>query len=329
MRITKREYFGIQRKIVANMTTESWQNIPHVCYMYEPDVTELYKEYKKINKNRDGKEKITFNTLMLRIIAEGIKAAPIMNSHIQFNKRFVTGKIDTFEDINISMPTILPNGEMMTINLHDFGNRSLENMTSYISDVRRRAEKTNLTEAMYSVSMDNTFKGLKKGKLLQTFCRITGANIGNCKVDHLFGKAKKEYDAIPESERLTIKDLEQGTVTVSNIGSICRGQHGAVALLEIVPPQVCAFAVGAIQEKPVVIKNDDGSKDIGIRSVLPICIAFDHRAIDFGDIVPFMNKFDEILANPSIIHTWVSDNNKDDDAKGKNKDGGDFLTVVA
>ena len=179
---------------------------------------------------------------------------------------------------------------------------------------------------MYNVAFNKTIETLKQGKLLQVITRIGGANIGKCKVNHLRGKAKKEYDAIPETERLTMKDLEQGTVTVSNVGSIYRGQHGAVALLEIVPPQVSAFAVGAIQERPVVIKNDDGSKDIGIRSILPICIAFDHRAIDFGDIVPFMKKIDEILDNPAIIHTWVS-KKKEDNTKDK-KDS-DYLTVVA
>ena len=35
--------FGIQRKIVANMTSESWKTIPHVCYTYEPDVTKFCK----------------------------------------------------------------------------------------------------------------------------------------------------------------------------------------------------------------------------------------------------------------------------------------------
>lgn len=52
MKITRREHFGIQRKMVSHMTTESWRNIPHVTYMYEPDVTELYKIYKKINEGR-------------------------------------------------------------------------------------------------------------------------------------------------------------------------------------------------------------------------------------------------------------------------------------
>ena len=47
--VIKTEHFGIQRKIVANMTTESWQNIPHVTYTYEPDVTEFMEQYKLLN----------------------------------------------------------------------------------------------------------------------------------------------------------------------------------------------------------------------------------------------------------------------------------------
>lgn len=310
MTITNTEYFGIQRKIVANMTTESWQNIPHVTYMYEPDVTKFFKEYKKLNQNRSGEEKITFNTLMLKVISEGLKAAPIMNSHIEFDKKLVRGRIDTFSDINISMPTILPNGKMMTINLRDFGNKNLDEMTAYINDVRRRAEKTNLTEAMYSVSFDNTMKNLKKGRIFQTIGRLYGANFGKCKISHFRGKAKREYESIPETERLTIKDLEQGTVTVSNIGSTYLAQRGATALLEIVPPQVCALSVGAVLEKPLVVKKSDGRKEIEARSVLPICIAFDHRALDFGEIVPFMKRLDEIFEHPSVIRSWVSDSDE-------------------
>lgn len=321
MTVTNTEYFGIQRKIVANMTTESWQNIPHVTYMYEPDVTAFFKEYKKLNKNRVGEEKITFNTLMLKVIAEGLKAAPIMNSHIEFDRKLVRGRIDTFSDINISMPTILPNGKMMTINLRDFGNKNLDEMTAYINDVRRRAEKTNLTEAMYSVSFDNTMKNLKKGRIFQTIGRLYGANFGKCKITHFRGKAKREYEQIPETERLTIKDLEQGTVTVSNIGSTYLAQRGATALLEIVPPQVCALSVGAVLDKPVVVTKNDGRKEVEARSVLPICIAFDHRALDFGETVPFMKRLDEIFENPKIMRSWLSDSGSGDE--------NEIFTVVA
>ncbi len=304
MKTTNTINFGIQRKIVANMTTESWETIPHVTYNYEPDVTEFMKEYKKINFDRRGKDKITVNTLMLKVIAEGLKAAPIMNSHIEYNRKLVRGEIKTFEDINISMPMIMPNGEMMTINLHNFENKNLDEMTDYINDVQRRFEKTNLTEAMFEVSLDNTLTALKKGKIKQAIYRLIGAKTGKHKVKTLSGKAKKEYESIPKTDRITKSDIEQGTVTISNIGSLYRGQRGNVGLLEIIPPQVSAFGVGAVQERPVVVTDENGNKNIEVHQVLPICIAFDHRALDFGEAVPFIKRLDDIFYNPEQIHSW-------------------------
>ncbi len=310
MKITKTEHFGIQRKIVANMTSQSWHDIPHVSYMYEADATKLVRELKLMNAEREKNNRISLNTLSLKIIAEALKAAPGMNAHIEFDRNLVRGKIDTIEEINISMPMILPNGKMMTVNLHDFGNKSLDEMTAYINDVRRRAENTNLDEAMFEVSLHDTLKGLKKGKIKSAILRLIGSKTGKHKVKSLKGIEKKEYLKIPEDSRLTVKDLEQGTVTISNIGSVAKGINGATALLEIVPPQVSAFAVGSLTEKPVVKTNENGTKEITIATVLPLCIAFDHRALDFGDIVPFLKKLDEIFENPGIIFDWENSGNE-------------------
>ncbi len=223
-------HFGIQRKIVANMTAESWETIPHVTYMYEPDVTEFMKEYRKLNRDRSGADKISVNTLMLKVISEGLKSAPIMNSHIRFNRKLVRGEINTFEDINISMPMILPNGEMMTVNLHNFENKNLDEMTDYIHDVARRAENSDLNEAMFEVSLDNTLTALKAGKIKQTIYRLIGSKTGKHKVKTLHGEAKRAYESIPATERLTKHDIEQGTVTVSNIGSTYRGNYSAAGI---------------------------------------------------------------------------------------------------
>ncbi|MDR1629183.1 MAG: 2-oxo acid dehydrogenase subunit E2 [Oscillospiraceae bacterium] len=304
MTITNTEHFGIQRKIVANMTTESWQNIPHAAFMYEADVTDFMEAYNQLNASRKNAPKITINTILLKVLCEGLKAAPAMNAHIHYNGRFVKGRIDTVKEINISMPMILPNGEMMTINLRDFGSKTLEEMTAYIADVQKRLEKTNLTEAMYSVSLDNTIQGLKKGKILQTVFRISGARLGKHKISTLGGKEKRTYESIPEHHRITKKDIEPGTVTISNLGSIYKGQRGFATLLEIIPPQVSAFGIGSIQERPCVVHDEFGGKDIAIRKILPICIAFDHRALDFGDIVPLLKRLDAIFDKPAEIYDW-------------------------
>lgn len=308
----KTTHFGIQRKIVANMTTESWANIPHVTYNYEPDVTEFMIEYKRLNQGVEPEKKITLNTVMLKIIVEGLKADPEMNAHIEFDRKLVRGQIHTFEDINISMPMVLPNGEMMTINLHNFENKNLDEMTAYIADVNRRIANTDLNEVMFDVSLDNTLTELKKGKIKKTIYRLIGSKTGKQKVKTLSGKEKSEYYKIPETDRLTKHDIEQGTITVSNIGSTYREQRGATCILEIIPPQVCAIAVGAVQDRPVVVVNEQGEKEIAIRQIMPLCIAFDHRALDFGEIVPFLKKLDSIFEEPEIIHTWKNEKLSDE-----------------
>lgn len=302
MKITRTEHFDIQRKIVANMTTESWEQIPHVAYVYEADVTDLMTEFKKLRST--SKTKITLNTVLMKAIIEGLKAAPVMNSHLSYNRKLVRGELKTFEDINISMPMLLPDGRMMTVNLRDFQNKSLLAMTDYIADVTRRAENTNLNEVMFDVSLDNTITGLKQGKVKQTVRRLIGSKTGKHKVHTLHGAAKKAYYSIPEKDRLTKKDIEQGTVTISNLGSLYRGQSGYGTLIEIVPPQVCAFALGAVQDKPVVVTDKFGNKTIEARQILPITVVFDHRALDFGDVIPFLKKMDSIFAHPQVIQAW-------------------------
>ena len=290
--------------MVASITSESWKNVPHAAFVYEPRVDKLFEKYQKLNENRGPEEKITFNTVMLRVVVEGIKAAPEMNAHIKFNDKCLVGRVDTFENINISMTTILPNGEMMTTNLRDFQDKTITQMSDYIKDLRERAAKSNLTEAMYRVSFNKTLETIKDGKVLQAGLRIFRAKTGKNRIRHLKGKAKRDYYRIPETERLGDKDLEQGTITVSNVGSLYLKQRGTVSLLEIIPPQVSVIGLGAVQERPVV-DIVDGNKQIVIGKILPMCIAFDHRALDMGDVIPFIKKLDEIFENPEIIDNWI------------------------
>lgn len=93
-------------------------------------------------------------------------------------------------------------------------------------------------------------------------------------------------------------------MTISNLGSLYREQKGFGTLIEIVPPQVCAFALGAVQDKPVVVTDKHGNKSVQIRQILPMTIVFDHRALDFGDVVPFIRQMDNYLTNPEVLQEW-------------------------
>lgn len=297
----KKTHFGIARKIVSNMTSESWESIPHAVVTYEPECSKFLSVVSEINKATTKETKLTINTIMLRVIVEGLKACPALNAHIDFNRKLVRGKITQFKEINISMPMLLNNGEMMTINLHNMHQKSISQMQDTIKDAQRRANNSDMNEVMYDVSFDNTIQGLKEGKILQTIRRLYGSKTGKHKVTVLKGEARKKYYSIPEKDRLTKHDIEQGTITVSNLGSIYRDWDGVCTLLEIIPPQVAAVAIGAVQLVPVA--HEDGTVTTGKK--MPLTIAFDHRALDMGDIVPFMKRLDEIFENPEIIKEWI------------------------
>lgn len=299
---TKKSNFGIARKIVSNMTAQSWKEIPHAVVTYEPEVTEFMKVVKEINKDATKETKLTVNTVMLRVIVEGLKACPALNAHLEFDRHLVRGTYTQFEEINISMPMVLNTGEMMTVNMHDMHKKTMSQMRDSINDKARRANNSNMNEVMYSVSLADTLKGLAQGKILQTLRRLYGSKMpGKHQVHVLKGEERKAYYSIPEEDRLTRYDIEQGTITVTNLGSIYREWEGVCTLLEIVPPQVAAIAIGSIQLMPIAEK--DGTVRTGQK--MPITIAFDHKALDMSDVVPFMKKLDEIFANPEIIKEWV------------------------
>lgn len=296
--------FGIQRKIVANMCTESWQNIPHVSYQYEPDVTKFMEAFKKFSaeKNVEGQAKITFNSVLLKAIAEAIEVDPMINAHIHYEKGLVRGKVTEFDNIDISVPWILPDGNMMTITMKDMGNKTLREIAEYQADINRRLEKTNLVEALYSVAFHDTLDKLKHGHILRAIKRLYGANSNKRhRVVRLKGAEKKAYEAIPATEKITRDDLKQGTITVSNVGADTRGLSGQVAMLMIIPPQVCVIGIGKLSKKPVVVTDENGEERIEIRTILPMNVVFDHRALDFGEVRPFLTKMEEFFQNPELV----------------------------
>ena len=299
----KTEHFGIQRKIVANMTTESWEAIPHAAVNYEPDATDFWSVFQDLRK-QPGWENITINIVLLRAIVEGPRASPAMNGHIKYRRRSANGLLEIFADINISMSMQLPNGEMMTVNLHNCEEKNLRQLRDYMADLRRRMENTDFTEAMYEVALDNTVRLIREGKLSIVLARLIGANFGKGKVRRLKGAEKRAYLAIPKEDRLTKKDIEQGTITVSNLGSVYRGSYSPPALLEIIPPQISVIGIGSFYDRPGVVTGPDGKQDMAIRKYLPLHIAFDHRALDYGEVAPFCKKLDEIFAEPSVMKDW-------------------------
>ncbi|MGH7873073.1 MAG: 2-oxo acid dehydrogenase subunit E2 [Candidatus Binatia bacterium] len=79
--------------------------------------------------------------------------------------------------------------------------------------------------------------------------------------------------------KVAIEDLQGGTFTISNQGSI-GGSHFTPI---IYAPQVAILGVGQGEAKPVAV---DGK--VAIRTILPLCLAYDHRVLDGADAVRFL-----------------------------------------
>jgi pyruvate dehydrogenase E2 component (dihydrolipoamide acetyltransferase) len=91
--------------------------------------------------------------------------------------------------------------------------------------------------------------------------------------------------------KLQQQDLEGGTFTISNLGMY--GVEQFVAVLN--PPEVAILAVGAIEEKAVVV---DG--DLEIRPMMSLTLTCDHRALDGAVAAEFLRTVRSLLEEPGL-----------------------------
>lgn len=302
--MSETKVFDLQRRVVSHMTTKSWRSIPHVTYLYEPDITEFYEEFRTLADHADrSSRKLSFNTVMLRALIKGLKASPDLNATISYNFKKGKGMLRTCDHINVCVPWLLPDNSIITPVIQHAETKTLDTLSECVSELAKKIENTNVDELLYRAAFSDTVSELKRFNL-GVFKRIFASMISFNRVKGLSGQAKKHYYKTPESSRLSADNLTSGTVTISNIGSIYKEQKGYFGLLEIVPPQVFAIGLGAVQEKPGVFIDNDGNKQIGIRKVLPMCLAFDHRAVDFCALVPFLKTMDHVFSEKGVISSW-------------------------
>ena len=94
--------------------------------------------------------------------------------------------------------------------------------------------------------------------------------------------------------KLLPQDVRGGTFTITNVG-----MFGTLMNTPIInPPESAILGVGTIQKKPVVI-NDK----IVIRSMMFLCLTYDHRIIDGTPAIRFLQEVRRLLENPSFLLT--------------------------
>jgi pyruvate dehydrogenase E2 component (dihydrolipoamide acetyltransferase) len=290
--------FDLRQRVISSSTSLGW-TAPHVAYIYEADATGLMVEFDRLKHLEINAKKIALNTVLLKIIVEGIKAAPEVNAHVLHSKWLSSGHVKIIDGIDINMPILLADRRMMTVKLPDAGNKSLAEITMYLDQLMNKVQNTNIDIALLNVSLEDTKKQVQRGNLFNPIGRIIGANFGKNKLKNISQKEKEQYQNSPKELRLSNDDINLGTVTISNLGSSVRGTNGMPTLIDLISPQVMAVGIGPLQEKPIVC----GGQIIS-HKIIPFCIVFDHRALDFGNVAPFINQMDSVFKKPDVIHTW-------------------------
>ena len=85
------------------------------------------------------------------------------------------------------------------------------------------------------------------------------------------------------SGKMTIEDVRGGTFTLNNTGALGSVWGGAI----INHPQAAILTTEAIVKRPVVISSD-GKDEVVVRSMMNICLSFDHRIIDGAEASEFL-----------------------------------------
>lgn len=92
--------------------------------------------------------------------------------------------------------------------------------------------------------------------------------------------------------RADLEELQGGTFTVTNLGSI-----GGTSFTPIVNfPEVAILGMGRSRQEPVV---RDGR--IEARLIMPVCLSYDHRVVDGADGARFTRHLAESLENPERL----------------------------
>ena len=92
--------------------------------------------------------------------------------------------------------------------------------------------------------------------------------------------------------KFTSDDLSGGTFTITNLGSFGIDVFDPI----IVTGQAAILGIGRIADKPIVLQ-----KQVVVRSMMNLCLSFDHRILDGAPAARFLQRLKELLENPVLV----------------------------
>lgn len=120
-------------------------------------------------------------------------------------------------------------------------------------------------------------------------------NVKNADAKSIFAIANEINGkaALAHAGELRPADMAQGTITISNIGSV-----GGTWFTPIINyPEVAILGVGTIATEPVVTKDGE----IAVGRMMKLSLSFDHRIVDGATAQKAMNELKRLLADPELM----------------------------
>jgi pyruvate dehydrogenase E2 component (dihydrolipoamide acetyltransferase) len=291
--------FDIRQKIIAASTSTGWE-APHVSFVCRLPVEALVGYLHELNDDQhagsqgdssqggaqDDNERrtaprIAFNTLVVYLLVQALRENPLLNTRIHYHRLLASGHLEPQEHIDVNMPVLLASGEMMTVCLEACERQSLTDLQAMVNSLSERVANTDMAVPLMQTGLDDTYQMLRKGSMIKPLGRFVGLKIGKSHMPGIARKRKRAYRSMEPGGRIEAHELRRGTVTISNLGAAIKGIDGYPAIIDLVSPQVLAIGIGALHE-----------------GTLPLCLVFDHRALDFPAVAPFVKRIAELFAKP-------------------------------
>jgi len=134
-------YTGM-RKTIGTRLTQSYQELPHITFDADADVTLAEQLRARVNtKLKAGQSKVSLTAIVVRACAWALRRHPLINSRLDL----AAGHIYLLDEINIGVAVALDNGLVVPV-IRQADVKGIQHIANELSDLAARA-KTNKLKA--------------------------------------------------------------------------------------------------------------------------------------------------------------------------------------
>lgn len=130
------------RKTIAKRMRESLSTAPHYVISVDVDMTAAIALRNKLNKNGLSKQglKVSFNDLLMKVVAKAVETSPLVNASFSENK------LKVYRNVNIGLAVATETGIIVPV-VHNVNKKSIAEITADNTRNIARVKNNQLTEA--------------------------------------------------------------------------------------------------------------------------------------------------------------------------------------